>query len=197
MPFAPAYTPDRPMRCKDCGWKGPFADLGRELFAELTAHSCPSCDKNVVLLPYHTYDEVQAEADKGNPRAIEVLPEYEAWAEMRKAMYATLLRSAADLPELGLDHPTLFVWDQESAGESEEWTFVRIAGTGQEVFRERTFYECYERFIEVRDWLANRYGTVFSALVPTQRAQLYLGGDHMAAFEKMGDPRAATPEETP
>ncbi|CAN5209367.1 hypothetical protein BH24CHL7_BH24CHL7_01290 [soil metagenome] len=67
---------------------------------------------------------------KATPRAIEVLPEYEAWAEMRRAMYATLLRSAADLPEFGLDDPTLFVWDQESAGDSEEWTVVRIAGTG-------------------------------------------------------------------
>ncbi|MGD0863131.1 MAG: hypothetical protein ABSA21_10280 [Candidatus Limnocylindrales bacterium] len=193
--------PETPVQCRHCGWDGPFSALKAALFSEVIEYDCPACYEIVLVLSLPTYDDVRAAAAAGNQRAIADLPNAERVEQAQAAMRATMLRSASDLPELLLGRPTLFVWDQESlagaGSRPNEWTVVRLAGSGREVFRERAFYEGYERFMKVRDLLRHRYGDHFSDLLPTGRSKLYLGGDAISAFRIMGDPREPTCEEAP
>ena len=197
QPFWFDYPPDRPMACRHCSWEGPFGALSSELFSEVIEYDCPACSEIVIVFGFPSFAEVRAAAEAGNAQAIAEMPHVESAERTSEEMKRSKLKSADALPALDLETPTIFVWDQPQPLDGKEWTVVRLAGTGREVFRERTYWEGYRRFMEVRDWLRTRYGQLFADLVPTERATMYLGGDSLSAWEIMGDPRIATPEEAP
>ena len=199
--FAPDYPPERPVRCGSCGWAETFKDTD---ISHVSArhgfwlHNCPKCDDTIMSLTGPTYEEVRAEAERGNPNAIKVLKEYENLESRFDAMDASQVNSIASFPEMESAESMVFVWDnEENSGPISTWVIVRIAGTGEEICREAAYYEGAHRFQAIRELLAERYGASFKELVPTSRSLTYLYGDDLSGPNSIGDPRLATDDEAP
>lgn len=179
----------------DCGWSGPFSAMPVEYESDFEVLCCPTCDKHLGYLNFPTFSETRRAAAAGNARAIAALPGVER-TEARRTRAASLeLRKAAQLPDLALAGPTRFVWDQVEDG-GEQWTEIRLAGSGELAWRQLAYYEGWEVFLRARDVLAERYGDGFAALVATGRSLLYLFGDSISA-RLQHEPEHATAEDAP
>jgi hypothetical protein len=198
-PFLYGYRPDATVQCDHCGWAGQFRELVCQLFPrrDTVSFDCPKCSADVVSLVLPTFEEIRAAAVAGNQLAKSEPADVERQERQQASMAATQLSSAGQLPDLEVTSATLFVWDQESDADREQWTTIRTAGHGHEFWRERTYWEGYDRFNHVRDFLRQRYGSLFAGMVPSQRSLLWLGGDYVGAFNEMGDPPVATAGQAP
>jgi hypothetical protein len=74
-----------------------------------------------------------------------------------------------------------FAWDFEEA-DGESWTLIRCGE--QTVWRELAYYEGWQRFNQVKQLLKQHYEQ-FESLTPTDRSELYLFGDDLAAPGKI------------
>ena len=185
-----------PVACERCPWTGTFGTLKFALESErydVVGFSCPACYETVLLSTLPTVDETRAAAKKGNSRAIADLAEAEEQERSQTDREKTLLRSIDQLPELALDVPTRFIWDQETVGK-EQWTLIRVGPDGRLIWRECCFWGGCRRFNEVHDLLRARYSPNFEGLGYTKRAMMWLGGDEWGAFGQIGDPPLVTPE---
>ena len=182
------YAPDRATRVFDCrcGWSGTIEQMSREIHREVVDHSCPTCDTMLVIQEYPSTSETREAAAKGDEQAIEALPSHERAERRQKRAKAAELKSVEQLPGLELMTPTLFVWDVEETAE-ESWAIVRIAGSGQEVWRELAYWEGWERAVAVRDLLAEKYGPMYAGLVATWQGQNYNAGDTFQTVLELAD----------
>lgn len=175
------YDESVPLRCGKCGWEGPASRGSVEYHRELFDVSCPKCDKMLLVVPYPTAAETEKAAAGGDKRALEDLPGVERRESRWERAQETLLGPDSELPELAGDHLE-FVWDidnpdQHERPDDEVWTVIRRGSTV--VWREYAFWEGFERFDEVRDLLAARFGSRFAGLTPTPDSEMYLYGDNL------------------
>ncbi len=55
------------------------------------------------------------------------------------------------------------------------------------VWKEPSFYEGYERFVEVGEILIAKYGSRLKDLVPTEQSRLYLYGDASVSIKRVNE----------
>lgn len=177
---------DAPRTCPSCGWTGlPDAHLdGRE---DLLEACCPECGLMILVVPMPTFAQTRAAAAAGNQRAAAELPEMEAYIERRRRMSETLLRDAAELPDLDGDR-LVIVWDFEEVDE-EQWTILRHGD--REIWRERAYWDGIGRLAEVVEILRVRYGARLVEVRPTPASELWLCGDKLRAGEMLDDINAS------
>jgi len=174
------YAPDTPLECPDCGWSGTGKDASQEMHRDLFDVSCPRCDQMLLVVGFPTIEETRQAAAAGNPEAIKELPNAEK-IEHRTQRGAELeLRNDTPLPELQ-GAKLEFAWDFEEA-DGESWTLIRCGE--QTVWKELAYYEGWQRFNQVKQLLKQHYEQ-FESLTPTDRSELYLFGDDLAAPGKI------------
>ena len=131
----------------------------------------------LLIVAFPTIEETRAAAAAGNARAQAELPNVDARQTFLDRAQALELKEPGQLPSL--DGERLMIdWDFEQRGE-ERWTVLRH--DVQEVWRERAYYEGYERFAAVFELLRQRYGSLLAELRPTPASWLYLYGDNLSA----------------
>lgn len=179
-----------------CGWRGTIGEMATGRYTELQDGSCPACDTMLVIIPYPTLAETRRAAARGNREAIDELSSAEAWASRAERAAALELRSPEQLPSLELATPTRFVWDQVAKA-GEQWVEIRVAGSGDLVWRQLAYWEGYEQLNRAREALRTRYGAAFVDLAVTDRSEMYLYGDVMSGPSRAGDPDTATAADAP
>lgn len=160
-----------------CGWSGPLTDDHSEIFDALLELRCPACDAILALVSFPTEDEIEAEMEAGHPEAEALWPEVLEVRRRRAERARTRLSDPADLPDLEGDALS-FRFDAETLYDT-GWYIVRC--DGREVWRERSGWEDWERFNEVKRLLQARYGARFVGMDPTRAAELTLYGDRLSA----------------
>ena len=166
-----------------------------EYESDFVASRCLTCDRHLAYLMFPTLAETRRAAAGGHAEAIRELPRVEAAEARRKRAAALQLREAAQLPDVALSEPTRFVWDLvEESGD--QWTEIRIATSGDLVWRQLAYYEGWETFLTARKVLATRHGALFAGPVATKRSLMYLFGDSISARLKH-EPEHATADDAP
>ncbi len=164
--------------CDKCGWKRTGEECAQgEMFKDLFEIDCPSCNKRLDVVLYPTIEESRANWDKvseADKQMIEAREKFIAEAESR------CLESADELPEIEGDE-LIFVWDQ--LRENDRCGDTLITHGEQIIWREPSFYEGYDRFIEVAEILKEKYGSKLVDLVPAERSQNDLLGDCFSAWD--------------
>ncbi|MEB3982515.1 hypothetical protein OQ968_14725 [Mycobacterium sp. 663a-19] len=163
---------DAPLTCPSCGWIGSAEDH-MDMHNDLLDVSCPKCGCMILIILFPTLAETQAAAAAGNQRAVAQLPGIEAQAEWRRRASNSMLRDAAELPDLDGDR-LLILWDLETV-DDENWTILRHGE--REIWREIAYWEGIERFAEVVELLRARYGSRLVEVCPTPASEAYLWGD--------------------
>lgn len=156
------------VRCDRCEWRGEGGPH-EELFEQLLDVTCPNCGSTLLVVVFPTLDETRAAASEGNERAIAYLPEFEARREWHDRARATLHTDENQLPELSGDRLDI-KWDLVGGDTAESWQVLRHLGV--EIWRERAFYESYERFEAVSALLRARYGDRLRSLSPTKVSEV-------------------------
>ncbi|MGM0578116.1 MAG: hypothetical protein ACQEXJ_20495 [Myxococcota bacterium] len=172
----------QPVQCT-CGWEGILDSDGMELFGHLMAYECPECEDTLATVSYPTRMDIEIAAARGIPEAQKQLDsilarerereEAEATAD-RDGLFYGRLESAQDLPDL-LGGPHTFFWRFARSDVAE-------IGCGERVlWRERSCFEDWRRFNEVKDLLKERYGSGFLRLECSVGNEGYLLGDDLSA----------------
>ncbi len=167
------FTDTVALECDGCGWSGYGRDVSLELVSlrsELCEVTCPTCHELVAVVPCPTHQEVRDAAAAGDPRAIADLEPL----ERREAFLAEAAARELSGPD---ELPSLCRWSFELVWDQDGEDTVILHGE-REIWRERAYFEGSDRFVAVHEILRQRYGDRLVALVPTERSQLYLGGDH-------------------
>ncbi len=167
--------------CPACAWSGSFEQLEQEQYHDLLDGSCPKCGKMLIVVPFPTLEEIRDAAAAGNKEAQEMLPMVRKREELEAAFKRDGLKSAEQLPDLA-DNELEFIWDQETEGEN-NLTIIRHGKAV--IWTEPAFYECWQRFNQVKEILKARYGARFKSLKPTACSELYLYGDDLSAPERI------------
>lgn len=170
------YSDASPLRCPECNWSGIAQEGVREAHADLFDVSCPKCEKMLLVVPYPTFDQIREAAQNGRPDAQSMMPSIEKSELRRKEFDREKLKSPDQLPELDGDE-LHFIWDSERSGDDR---FVVIQCEEKTIWREPEWWECWQRFNEIKLLIRQRYGERACSLVPTERSLLYLYGDASA-----------------
>jgi hypothetical protein len=164
---------DDDLACPDCGRHWKAGDLF-EPYEEVMDFVCGECGKMIAIVVFPTVDEIKRAAAAGNPKAIEELPSALEQEAFWKRLERLCLKSPEQLPDLDGDRLE-FDWDMEEDEDDERWTVIRSGGA--EVWREPAVWEGMSRFFEVEALLAERYGSRFDSLAPTEASMMYLYAD--------------------
>ncbi len=165
------------LTCPRCGWNGTAKEGDTELYRELFDVSCPKCEQMLLIVSYPTTADTEEAAKKGNKKALKELSSSRRRNEFLQSFEREKLESTRQLPELEGEE-LLFVWDQE-----ENRTVVKI---GDEViWNEPALYEGWERFMEVKNFLKQKYRSRFRRMTPTARSEIYLYGDDIRSPGKI------------
>lgn len=173
----PAYYDnwrDENYACDACAWRGRGKDLAHgETFADLFEVDCPECGGRIATVTFPTLDESRKNWDKVSPGDKLVVQMTEARLEDfdRRG-----LRSPDQLPDLAGDD-LILAWDLNDGGTSE--TVIRYGDFV--LWREPAFYEGAERFEEVAEILASKFGSRFQDLVPTRDSEDFLYGNRLGS----------------
>lgn len=164
--------------CDKCGWKGTGEECAQgEMFNDLYEIDCPWCGKRVDVVLYPTIEESRANWDKVREADKAMI---EARERFLNEAIARCLESPDELPEVEGEE-LIFVWDQ--LRENNRCGDTLITHGKQIIWREPSFYEGYDRFIEVAGILKEKYGSKLVDLIPTERSQNYLLGDCWSAVD--------------
>ena len=168
------YDAQAELDCPACGWHGTTGP--DEYFDELFDVRCPSCERMLLIVSFPTAAETRAAAAAGNEEAIAALPAVAKRERFLADAAASELQSVDQLPELGGDE-LVITWDfvQDDAGA--HWTVLRHGDTV--LWRERAYWEGFERFRDVAVLLQERYGARLRGLTPTRAASMWLLGDRL------------------
>lgn len=170
------YSAASPLRCTECNWSGIAQDGVRDNHSDLFDVSCPKCEKMLLVVPYPTFDQIREAAQRDHPEAISMMPTIEK-AELRRNEFdRSKLKSTDQLPEL-YGSELHFVWDSEDCGNDR---FISIICNKKTIWCEPEWWECWQRFNEVKTLLRQKYGDRACTLTPTERSLLYLYGDASA-----------------
>ena len=164
--------------CKQCAWTG----LGSELVQgekprDLFEVCCPNCGRviSVVLLP--TLEESRENWDKLSELDKHAVETMEA---RQKDSSGRRLSDPEELPDIAGDDLEI-LWDIEHFEGGD--TMLRHGNIV--LWREPSFYEGYERYLDVGQILLQKYGSRLKDFIPTQESRLYLYGDSTSAADKV------------
>lgn len=99
-----------------------------------------------------------------------------SWPPQSELIPTCNLSSPEQLPELQKDSIVL-IWDIERYDGGD--TIIRFGD--QIVWREPSFYEGHERFIQVTNILIQKYGSRLKDLIPSKNSEMFLYGDHLVS----------------
>lgn len=88
------------------------------------------------------------------------------------------LHLTRQLPEIYSDDDLIFVWDEQEADPIPQ-IVIRYGNTI--IWKEFSYYECYNRFEPIAMLLQQRYGKKVKDLIPTLRSEITLYGDYKSA----------------
>lgn len=167
-----------PFKCKHCAWAGLGSELVQgEMSRDLFEVCCPKCSQvvSVVLLPTieesrHNWDKL-SDLDK---HAVQTM------AARQKDFAGRRLGDPAELPDIAGDELEI-LWDIEHYEGGD--TLLRHGNLV--LWREPSFYEGYQRYLEVGQILLRKYGSRLRDFMPTQESKLYLYGDSISASDKV------------
>ncbi len=161
--------------CPGCGWHGLIDNDHTEDFDQLLDFHCPKCGKMLAIINFPTPEEVREHSDEISAEDMEF---YDKQLDHADEFEEHHLESADQLPDIEAD-PLILVWDMEfnSGGEFAGPSYVVIKHDGKEIWRERAYFECVDRFNEVVEVLRQKYGERLKALIPAGRSTTYLYGD--------------------
>lgn len=174
------YDRDQIVEC-GCGWSGKARDY-EEIFREVLDVTCPDCDTMLLVVAYPTHEETRAAAAAGNESAIRTLPQVEAREKFLAEATDSELKEPDELPDIEGDE--IFIeWDFEETEDGTKWTVLRHEG--EEIFRERAYWEGIYRFEVVLWTVREKYGSRLAELRPAESSWLYLLGDYLWADGKV------------
>lgn len=162
--------------CPNCNWRGPGsqAETG-DAFGDGAEYHCPECEHYFGFVGYPLVEEVLTDPRADARDKILVAAKTDLWSKY----LATRITHETQLPELESESPLVFLWDFEAGAGNDRWTVIR-AGE-QVILKEESWFEYYERFIEVAKLLKLRYGGLILDLKPTEASWLDLFGDRLSA----------------
>lgn len=162
--------------CPNCNWRGlgSRAETG-DAFGDGAEYHCPECGHYFGFVGYPLVEEMLTDSRADARDTALVAAKADSWS----AYLATRITHETQLPDLKSDSPLEFLWDFETDAGNGRWTIVR-AGE-QIILKEASWFEYYERFIEVAKLLKLRYGTLILDLIPTEASWLDLYGDRLSA----------------
>lgn len=171
---------DEPLTCEKCAWTGK-CDLGAMgLYSELADYSCPKCGIRLAIVSFPTTEESRQNWDKLSEKEKEYV---EAIENFRKRFKVESLKSPDQLPDVNETEFTLS-WDCD-----EECTYIRF--NDRLLWEELAVYEGAWRFEEIVQILKAKYGSRITDLIPTNRSELYLYGDHLSTVSRVEQARAS------
>jgi len=160
------YSDLSPLRCTECNWAGIAQDGVRDDHTDLFDVSCPKCEKMLLVVPYPTVEQIREAAQNGHSEAQSMMPRIEKVELRRTEFNLVKLKSPDQLPEIEGDE-LHFIWDSERDGDDR---FLVIRCDNDRIWREPEWWECWQRFNEIKILLRERYGERACSLVPTERS---------------------------
>ncbi len=124
-------------------------------------------------------DWSQVVVEKPNIKKITLIDSYSAHALSKLPR----LHSTRQLPEIYSDDDLIFVWDEQEADPIPQ-IVIRYGNTI--IWKEFSYYECYNRFEPIAMLLQQKYGKRVKDLIPTRRSEINLYGDCKTAESIVG-----------
>lgn len=167
-----------------CGWTGPTAAGGIEVFSECFSYECPECGRTLAVFSPPTIEETKPKAAEGNEKARGELASALRRERFLEKASNSELKTGSQLPEL-TGEEILIEWDFDDPPEDREncWTVLRHNRV--EIWREIAYYEGRDRYFEIAGILREKYGHRLIDLRPTEASYLYLFGDDLNASSEI------------
>ena len=152
------YGANGRVECASCRWAGDAKKAKLRMPDETVSEvECPECGETIALMNnVLSPAEIKQQAAEGDPWSKKIL-------ENNKNINKTLLKSAAELPDVEGDAELHFIWDAEGTEVAGVTTVIRLKGEGV-VWKERAWFGGEKRFEKMRKLLAKKYGPRFQSL---------------------------------
>ncbi|MBW7869678.1 MAG: hypothetical protein H3C39_01315 [Flavobacteriia bacterium] len=143
--------------CGNCSWKGKGESLTvGDVFDSLFEVHCPECMNKIGNVLHPSFDEVLKYGSNAEKLRLQnMMTKFEI-------IEASQLESVDELPNIDKDDVIIFRIKEENI---EETDCLVIYADGIEIWRELSYFEYFDRYIEIAKILKQKYGSRMTDLV--------------------------------